>query len=118
MAADRRGPRARLRSAVARRLWRLGDRLDRRSRGRVPSAVVDLHPEATIGDDVRFVGGGAPITVCAGAWVGRGARLLPGVEIGSSALVRPYSVVHHDVPAGAVVEGNPAAVVGRRPSDG
>jgi acetyltransferase-like isoleucine patch superfamily enzyme len=117
VAADRRGLGARVRRAMASRLWGLGDGLDRRSRGRVRAAVVDVHPEATVGEDVRFVGGGAPITVCARAWVARGARILPGVEIGPGALVRPYSVVHHDVPAGAVVEGNPAAVVGRRPSD-
>lgn len=67
-----------------------------------------------MGADVRYVGGGAPIVIGAGAWVGRGARILAGVEIGRGAVVRPYSVVHHDVPAGAIVEGNPAAVVGRR----
>ena len=74
------GPACAVRRPAASGGWATGS--DRRSRGRVPAAVVDVHPEATVGDDVRFVGGGAPITVCAGGVGRHGARLLPGVEIG------------------------------------
>lgn len=112
--ADRPGLRARARGALAARLWRFAGALERRSRGRVPAPpAVAVGAGATIGPDVRFVGAG-PFVVGAGAWVGRGARIIAGVEIGPGAVVQPYAVVHHDVPAGAIVEGNPAAVVGRR----
>ena len=43
-----------------------------------------------------------------GARVGGGAVLLPGVEIGEEAFVGAGAVVLHDVPARAVVVGNPA----------
>ncbi|MCE5254472.1 MAG: N-acetyltransferase, partial [Actinomycetia bacterium] len=47
------------------------------------------------------------------AKLGANSTILPGVEIGENALVGAGSVVVHDVPAGAVVVGNPARVVKR-----
>jgi acetyltransferase-like isoleucine patch superfamily enzyme len=47
-----------------------------------------------------------------GAKIGANATLLPGVVIGEFALVGAGSVVAKDVPAGAVVVGNPARVRG------
>ena len=49
-----------------------------------------------------------PITVCAGAWVGARAVVLPGVTIGENAVVGAGSVVTKDVPPNTVVVGNPA----------
>jgi acetyltransferase-like isoleucine patch superfamily enzyme len=46
-----------------------------------------------------------------GAKIGANATLLPGVEIGENAIVGAGAVVVHDVPAGAVVVGNPARVI-------
>ena len=46
-----------------------------------------------------------------GAKIGANATLLPGVTIGENAMVGAGSVVVHDVPAGAVVVGNPARVI-------
>src|SRR2546426_2629987 len=46
-----------------------------------------------------------------GAKVGANATLLPGVVIGENALVGAGSVVTRDVPANAVVVGNPARVI-------
>lgn len=46
-----------------------------------------------------------------GAIIGANAVLLPGVRIGARALVGAGAVVTKDVPAGAVVVGNPARVV-------
>lgn len=44
--------------------------------------------------------------------IGANATLLPGVVIGTDALVGAGSVVVHDVPDGMIVAGNPARVVG------
>jgi acetyltransferase-like isoleucine patch superfamily enzyme len=46
-----------------------------------------------------------------GAKIGANSTILPGVVIGEYALVGAGSVVVRDVPAGAVVVGNPARVV-------
>jgi acetyltransferase-like isoleucine patch superfamily enzyme len=46
-----------------------------------------------------------------GAKIGANVTLLPGVVIGENALVGAGSVVVSDVPAGAVVVGNPARVI-------
>jgi UDP-2-acetamido-3-amino-2,3-dideoxy-glucuronate N-acetyltransferase len=47
-----------------------------------------------------------------GASVGAGAVVLPGVRIGAKAMVGAGAVVTRDVPARAVVSGNPARIVG------
>ena len=48
------------------------------------------------------------IRVAKGASIGAGAIILAGVNIGEWAMVGAGSVVTRDVPAGAVVKGNPA----------
>jgi putative colanic acid biosynthesis acetyltransferase WcaF len=52
-----------------------------------------------------------PITVRRGSWIAAQAFIAPGVEIGAGSLVSASSVVLHEVPAGVLVRGNPAAVV-------
>jgi acetyltransferase-like isoleucine patch superfamily enzyme len=47
-------------------------------------------------------------TIRRGARIGGGAVLLPGIEIGEEAFVGAGAVVLDDVPARAVVVGNPA----------
>ncbi len=47
-----------------------------------------------------------------GAWVGAHAVIGAGVVIGAKAVVRPGSAVARSVPPGAIVEGNPAQIVG------
>jgi acetyltransferase-like isoleucine patch superfamily enzyme len=47
-------------------------------------------------------------TIRRGSRIGGGAVLLPGIEIGEEAFVGAGAVVLHDVPARAVVVGNPA----------
>lgn len=47
-----------------------------------------------------------------GASIGGGATILPGVEIGERAMVGAGAVVTRSVPAGAIVVGSPARVIG------
>ena len=49
--------------------------------------------------------------VKAGASIGSGATILSNVTIGERAIVGAGSVVTRDVPAGAIVAGNPARVI-------
>jgi maltose O-acetyltransferase len=51
---------------------------------------------------------GEPISIGDDVWIGGGAIVLGGVTIGDRAVVGAGSVVTHDVPADAVVAGNPA----------
>jgi len=56
-------------------------------------------PDTLIGNDV---------------WIGREAMVMPGVRIGDGAIVAARAVVTRDVPAYAIVAGNPARVVRMR----
>lgn len=47
-------------------------------------------------------------------WIGYDALVMPGVRIGDGAIVATRSVVTRDVPAYAIVAGNPATVIRRR----
>lgn len=53
----------------------------------------------------------APTLVKKGASIGTGATILCNVTIGENAMIGAGSVVTKDVPAGAVVAGNPAKVI-------
>lgn len=59
---------------------------------------------------------GAPIVLEDGAWIGAGAIILAGVTVGRNSVVGAGSVVTRDVPAGAVVAGNPARQIRPRSS--
>lgn len=54
------------------------------------------------------------ITIGNDVWIGAGAVVLPGVSIADGAVIGAGAVVTHDVPAGAVVAGNPARVMRER----
>ena len=62
--------------------------------------------------------------VAAGASLGAGCTILPGLSIGQNAMVGAGAVVTRSVPANAIVVGNPARIVGyveadrRAPMDG
>jgi dTDP-4-amino-4,6-dideoxygalactose transaminase/acetyltransferase-like isoleucine patch superfamily enzyme len=55
-----------------------------------------------------------PTVVRKGASIGSGATLLCGITIGEGAMVGAGSVVTRDVPAHAVVAGNPARIIPRK----
>jgi acetyltransferase-like isoleucine patch superfamily enzyme len=52
-----------------------------------------------------------PTVVRAGASIGSGSTILPNITIGENALIGAGSVVTRDVPANAIVAGNPARVL-------
>ena len=54
---------------------------------------------------------GKPIEIGSDVWVGGGALILPGVRIGSRAVIGAGSVVTRDVPDGVFAAGNPCRVV-------
>lgn len=51
-----------------------------------------------------------PVTIGDDCWIGGGVVICPGVTIGDRAVVAAGSVVTKDVPADALVAGNPAVV--------
>jgi acetyltransferase-like isoleucine patch superfamily enzyme len=54
-----------------------------------------------------------PIIIGPNAWIGQAAMVLKGVQIGANAVVGAAAVVATNVPADAVVFGNPARVIWR-----
>ena len=57
-----------------------------------------------------------PITLKARCWIGANATLLPGVTVGSQAVVAAGALITKDVQAGSVVGGVPARVIRTGPS--
>ena len=53
----------------------------------------------------------SPILIKKNAWVGAAATIMPGVTIGENAVVAAGAVVTKDIPAYAVVAGNPAHII-------
>ena len=54
---------------------------------------------------------GKPIEIGSDVWVGGGAIILPGVRIGSRAVIGAGSVVTRDVPDGVFAAGNPCRTI-------
>jgi UDP-2-acetamido-3-amino-2,3-dideoxy-glucuronate N-acetyltransferase len=84
--------------------------------GSVIGDDVFIGPNATFSNDLyprskqyptKFSG----VTIHNGASIGANATLLPGITIGEKAMVGAGAVVTKDVPARAVVVGNPAKIV-------
>jgi acetyltransferase-like isoleucine patch superfamily enzyme len=99
----------------------IGDGVRVHSKAFIPEYSI-LEPHCWIGPNVVITNAKYPLSplvketlkgalVRRGAKIGANSTLLPGVEIGENALVGAGSVVTRDVPAGAVVAGNPARVI-------
>ena len=81
----------------------------------------DAHPTDPIArrsqpDAVDYTGQ-SRIVIEDDAWICQGAMILKGVRIGQGAIVGGHAVVTKDVPAGAIVAGNPAKLLGRVPHE-
>ena len=69
----------------------------------------DFHT-MTVGGRVRAES--SPVVLEDRVWVGTGALVLKGVTVGAGSVVAAGAVVTRDVPAGSIVAGTPARVVG------
>jgi acetyltransferase-like isoleucine patch superfamily enzyme len=65
--------------------------------------------------DQQLARASGDIVIGDSVWVGAGAILLSGATIGDGAVIGAGAVVDFDVPAMAIVAGNPARVVGSVP---
>lgn len=82
--------------------------------------INDRYPRATAGGQLQTEADWAVVRtlVKRGASIGSSATLLCGVTVGEYAVVGAGSVVTKDVPAGAVVAGNPARIMKMLPNSG
>jgi UDP-2-acetamido-3-amino-2,3-dideoxy-glucuronate N-acetyltransferase len=77
---------------------------------------LSVGPRSAIGMNAVLAGsdptvGAAEIVLGPNVLIGANVAVLPGVSMGRGAVVRPGSVVTENVPANAVVSGNPARIV-------
>ena len=72
--------------------------------------LVSTFPFDRWSEDYPHGGGGRRTKIGNDVWIGEGASILAGVVVADGAIIGAHSVVTKDVPAYAVVTGNPARV--------
>jgi 2,3,4,5-tetrahydropyridine-2-carboxylate N-succinyltransferase len=70
---------------------------------------VHLSAAAQIGGVLEPVNA-RPVIIEDDVWIGYNATIMKGVTIGQGAIIQPGSMILKDVPAGAIVSGNPARI--------
>lgn len=71
------------------------------------------NPDVLIGSDDEHIK--SPLRIDEDVWIGARAIILPGCEhIGAHSIIGAGAVVTHDVPAFAIVGGNPAKIIRMR----
>lgn len=80
--------------------------------GAVITGQVAIGAGGTVGPHATLDGARGAITVQDGATIGAGATIHPNITIGREAEVAAGAVIDHDVPAFAIVAGNPARITG------
>jgi len=94
------------------------------------TAKIVLHDDVMIGPNVMISAAnyryndGSPVTdqamneadivIGRDVWIGYGAVILAGAEIGEGAIISAAAVVRGQIPPYAIVSGNPGKIVGRR----
>jgi acetyltransferase-like isoleucine patch superfamily enzyme len=87
----------------------IGDHVDIAPRVFIGTGTHEIDPR---GQRVAGAGRSFPIVIGRGAWIGASATILPGITIGEMAIVGAGAVVVRNVPAGAIVGGVPAVIIG------
>ena len=85
--------------------------------GSVISSGVILEADVAVGPNAVFVeprcpADGAAARVHRGVSIGANATIHPGVTLAAESVVRPGAVVTRSVPPRAIVDGNPATIIG------
>ncbi len=83
-----------------------------------PDVIIMTQNHMFLSTDEPMVRQGAqqekPVTIGDDVWIGARTIILPGVNIGSGAIVAAGAVVSKDVPEWAIVAGNPAVCIKSR----
>ncbi|MBA2760898.1 MAG: acyltransferase [Segetibacter sp.] len=73
--------------------------------------ITDTIAISTVGNkSLRPQFDAAPVVIEDDVWIGFNATILKGVTIGRGSVIQPGAVVLKNVPAGAIVSGNPAQI--------
>lgn len=65
--------------------------------------------------DIKKHSSEKPILIGRGNWIGMGAVILPGIQIGDNSVIGAGAIVTRDVPSNTVVVGNPARAIKELP---